>query len=188
MNHNWQYTYISYHDSFIWATSYIRQSLFEGNRPKENEERGLIQRWIKFLNHKISSDNKQEIQKSDLLKIDSWSKIIIEAYYEVDFSPLKSRFQVLICFKCLWEIQKPLPRVKGWKHVKTSITHLCEESLFRLSHHSSFTVCSVLKSRHKGPRAEGQAILTFVVPRLMDGDERSSIQNHSGVKYRWVTN
>ena len=66
--------------------------------------------------------------------------------------------------------------------LETSISNLCEKRLLWLPHHSGFTVCSIFKSRHEGPGAEGQAILTFVVPSLVDGNERSSIQNHSGDK------
>lgn len=67
-----------------------------------------------------------------------------------------------------------------------NVSNLREKSLFRLSHHCSFTVCGVLQSCHKGPGAEGQTILAFIVPSLMDGDERSSIQNHSAEKYTWL--
>lgn len=61
---------------------------------------------------------------------------------------------------------------------------LSEESLLRLPHHCSFTISSELQSRHKGPGAESQTILTFVVPSLVDGDERSSVQNQSGQQHR----
>lgn len=66
--------------------------------------------------------------------------------------------------------------------LETSISNLCEKRLLWLPHHGGFTVCSIFKSRHEGPGAEGQTILTFVVPSLVDGNERSSIQNHSGDK------
>lgn len=147
-----------------------RAYLKETNRTKMRRE-ASFRGSIKFHYHEINSDNKQEIQKSDLLK---WT--VGQKQYVLNVcDENKSLFSFLT-----W--------VKRWKHVKTQVTNLCEESRFRLPHHSSFTVCGVLKSRHKGPGAEGQAILAFVVPSLMDGDERSSIQNHSGVKYTWLTN
>lgn len=60
------------------------------------------------------------------------------------------------------------------------VSDLCEESLLWLPHHSSFTVGGILESRHKGPGAEGQPVLLLVVSSLMNGNERSSVQNHSG--------
>lgn len=61
---------------------------------------------------------------------------------------------------------------------------LCEEGLLWLAHHRGSTVASVLQSRHKGPGTEGQTVLTSVVATLVDGDERSSVQDQPGMKQK----
>lgn len=57
---------------------------------------------------------------------------------------------------------------------------LCEEALLWLAHHRGAAVGSVLQPRHKGPGTEGQTVLTPVVASLVDGDERSSVQDQPG--------
>lgn len=59
---------------------------------------------------------------------------------------------------------------------------LCEERLLWLAHHQGSAVSSVLQARHKGPGTEGQTVLAPVVAALVDGDERSSIQDQPEVK------
>lgn len=73
---------------------------------------------------------------------------------------------------------------KQWKNKNTSMPNLFEKLLFWLPHHSSFRVGGILQPRYEGPGAEGQTIPRFVVPSLMDSNERSAIQNHSGEKER----
>lgn len=71
-----------------------------------------------------------------------------------------------------------LETVERWK----AAPDLCEERLFWLAHHRGSTVSSVLQPRHKGPGTEGQTVLTSVVATLVDGDERSSVQDQPGMK------
>lgn len=67
------------------------------------------------------------------------------------------------------------------------MSNLSEESTFWLPHYSGFAVRGELQPRHKGPGAEGQTVFTFVVASFVDGDEKSSIQYHSGEKCSWFS-
>lgn len=58
------------------------------------------------------------------------------------------------------------------------LTNLSEEGLLRLPHHHRSTLCCKLQAGHEGPGAQRQTIPPPVVARLVDGDERSTVQDH----------
>lgn len=58
------------------------------------------------------------------------------------------------------------------------LTNLSEEGLLRLPHHHRSTLCCKLQAGHEGPRSQRQTIPPPVVARLVDGDERSTVQDH----------
>lgn len=58
------------------------------------------------------------------------------------------------------------------------LTNLSEEGLLRLPHHHRLTLRSKLKAGHEGPGAQRQTIPPPVVACLVDGDERSAVQDH----------